>query len=68
MFMNKCQLAKMLGVSERTIDLWRSTEGLPSFQVGHVIRFEVEAVLAWVRARSAKSSAKEDSDANSKAV
>lgn len=46
-------LAEMLGCSLPTLDKLRS-EGLPEVRVGDAPRFEREAVLEWLRARSKK--------------
>ena len=42
------QLAKILQVTEKTIDRLRK-EGMPFFKVGANIRFEKEAVLKWLK-------------------
>ena len=40
-------IAKVLGVSTRSIDKWRETEGLPFVKVDTVVRFNVSDVLEW---------------------
>jgi predicted DNA-binding transcriptional regulator AlpA len=46
--MNKRQVAKMLGKSERTIDNWRKDLGLPSYKVEHSVYFKKGEVLAFM--------------------
>lgn len=45
--MTKREIARLLRVSERTIDTWRKMFGLPMRKVGQVCRFDEEEVLAW---------------------
>lgn len=51
--LKKKELAKSLGVSVGTIDAWRR-QGAPYIQRGHVIRFERDKVVAWLRRQSAE--------------
>jgi hypothetical protein len=47
--LDRAGLAAALAVSLPTIDRWRR-EGMPSIQRGEVYRFEIDRVLAWLRA------------------
>lgn len=42
------QLAKWLSCTTRNIENLRKNQGLPSFKVGHLVRFELESVRAWL--------------------
>ncbi|RJQ26239.1 MAG: DNA-binding protein [Peptococcaceae bacterium] len=44
--LTKAELAKLLKVTQRTIDRLR-TEGLPCFKVGNAVRFNRKKVLKW---------------------
>lgn len=49
------QLAKLLGISERSIcDL--QNEGLPCHRLGRSVRFDYEEVLRWCQAENKKKS------------
>ena len=48
-FLKKSQVAKMFQVSERTIENWVRDGLLPALQIGHSIRFDLDAVLKKVR-------------------
>jgi hypothetical protein len=48
--LDRVALARALGVSASTVDRLRS-EGCPSIRIGDVPRFELDAVLAWLRER-----------------
>lgn len=43
----KKQLAEKWGVSERTVDQWRSDHGLPAVKIGNVLRFNEAEVMEW---------------------
>lgn len=43
------ELAEELKVTERTIDIWRASKGLPFIKMGALVRFERERVLEWLR-------------------
>ncbi|MDO4574976.1 MAG: helix-turn-helix domain-containing protein [Planctomycetia bacterium] len=45
--LTKKEVAALLRVSERSIDLWRERDGLPTVKIGQVCRFYREAVLRW---------------------
>lgn len=45
--MTKEEVAKLLRVSEHTIDNWRAKNGLPCHRVGNVCRFARAEVLEW---------------------
>lgn len=47
--LTKSEVSKLLKCSERTIDKWRKSEGMPYIKLGRYIRFELEAVLAWMQ-------------------
>ncbi|MCE9591132.1 MAG: helix-turn-helix domain-containing protein [Planctomycetes bacterium] len=47
-------IARMFGVSAKTIFLWRQREGMPHFKIGAkggTVRFDVQEVREWMRAR-----------------
>jgi len=46
-------IAAMLGVCEKTIRNWRNGLGLPFRKLGRLIRYDVDEVLAWFKARPA---------------
>jgi excisionase family DNA binding protein len=48
---NGHQLAKQMGVCQRTISRWRASEGLPFTKIGQVILFRPAAVEKWLAAR-----------------
>ena len=50
--LTKEDVAKLLRVSERTIDQLRKTQGLPYFNVGRSIRFDVKDIEVWLRNQS----------------
>jgi hypothetical protein len=50
--LDRTQLAKALGCSLPTVDRLRR-QGAPQFLLGDAPRFELDAVLAWLRTRSA---------------
>lgn len=45
--MTKKEVARLLRVSERTVDTWRKVYGLPTMKLGQVCRFDQGEVLAW---------------------
>lgn len=45
--LTKKEVAALLKVSERSIDLWRQRDGLPTVKIGQVCRFYREVVLQW---------------------
>lgn len=45
------ELARLSGVSKRTIANWRKDEGLPSVKIGGVRRFDPAAVRRWIESR-----------------
>jgi excisionase family DNA binding protein len=48
-------MARMLGVSEKTIYRWRTREGLPFIKIESQILYRVSAVEAWLSAREITS-------------
>jgi excisionase family DNA binding protein len=46
-FLTKKQVCEVLQISPRTLDLWRSRDGLPTVKIGNVCRFKREVVLEW---------------------
>lgn len=44
----KKELAKLWGVSERTIDLWKANHGLPFIKLGAVLRFDELEATIWL--------------------
>jgi predicted DNA-binding transcriptional regulator AlpA len=49
-FVRRAELAKMLGLSARTLDRWHSLRaGPPRVCVGRTILYNVESVRAWLR-------------------
>jgi hypothetical protein len=51
--LDRAGLAKALSCSTKTLDRLRSESGFPELQLLDSPRFELPAVLAWLRARSA---------------
>ncbi|MBQ3226542.1 MAG: helix-turn-helix domain-containing protein [Clostridia bacterium] len=51
-YLNKKEMAEMLSCSERKIDMMRSNEGLPCLKMSGIVRFNVEDVEKWLRART----------------
>ena len=48
-YVSREELAKQLGVSERTLFRWfRDRRGLPRTKIGHLILYRVSAVRAWL--------------------
>jgi DNA binding domain, excisionase family len=50
--LTKDEVAKILRVSERTIDNLRKNQGLPYVTVGGLIRFTEEDINTWLRNQS----------------
>ena len=50
--LTKDEVAKILRVSERTIDNLRKNQGLPYATVGGLIRFTEEDINTWLRNQS----------------
>lgn len=42
------EIARRLGVSERTVRNWVEREGLPAYKLGSLLRFEVVEVEKWI--------------------
>lgn len=53
-------LAKALGVSPFTVDLWRRKEAMPVVKVGGRYYFRLEAVLSWLKARETAGAADDE--------
>jgi len=51
MYLNIIQLAESLGVSERVIEEWTRTEGLPCIRDGARLSFDRAQVVAWATGR-----------------
>ena len=50
-FLTKAETAKLLKVSEVTIDRWRK-DGLPCIKVNRKTLFEKDAVVKWAKLKS----------------
>jgi excisionase family DNA binding protein len=50
-YLRRKEIADRLGVTERTIDLWRATRGLPHYKPGGRVYFIGKEVEAWFRAK-----------------
>ena len=48
-FLKKPEVAKMLRVSERTIEIWVRNGIIPAFRLGRTIRFDRDAILEHLR-------------------
>lgn len=48
--LTKGELAKLLKVTVRTVDRLRN-EGLPSFKVGNLVRFDKNDVKKWLKSQ-----------------
>jgi excisionase family DNA binding protein len=48
-FLKKSQVAEMLRVSERTVEIWTHKGFLPSLKIGHTIRYDQAAVIQSLR-------------------
>ena len=46
-FLKKKEVAVLLNVSPRTVNLWMAENGLPFLRVGSMCRFDRSKVLAW---------------------
>ena len=51
-YMTKKELAKMMRVSEVTIDRWRKIENLPCVKVSKKVLFDYDKIKEWIAARS----------------
>lgn len=47
--------AKLIGISEATLDRWTKTRGIPHFKDGRVVRFPVRALTDWVNERATRT-------------
>ena len=47
-FYTKKEIAKLLRVSEPTIDRWRREDGLPSLKAKRRVLFQLSAVETWL--------------------
>lgn len=55
-YLTRSQLAKLLSLSERTIDRLKQSEGLPFHKLGGQYRFSLQEVKEWMeRRRDGKS-------------
>ena len=48
--MKSTDIAEAFGVTDRTVKNWLK-QGLPRYQVGKVLRFDLEKVKAWMETR-----------------
>lgn len=55
--MTQAEAAEFLGVSLRTLLKLRKQDGLPFARVGAQIRFERDAIIAWMRGQSSATKA-----------
>ena len=46
-YVTKGEIAKMLSVSPRTVDLWKAKHGLPYTKLGAVVRYNISLVRVW---------------------
>lgn len=46
------EIQARLGVSRSTLSRWIASRGLPCYRIGGTLRFDPEAVEAWLEARS----------------
>jgi excisionase family DNA binding protein len=51
------ELAKALGVSQKTLSRWRASQGLPHVKVGKIILFRAAAIEKWLREREITATA-----------
>jgi excisionase family DNA binding protein len=51
MALRPTEVAKTLGVSDRTLRKWMRDEGLPSFRLGSVLRIRVSDLEKWIDER-----------------
>jgi excisionase family DNA binding protein len=54
--MTKQEVATFFGVTSRTVDSWMSVGLLPYWKIGHLVRFDMEAVKAALKTRRRGSS------------
>jgi excisionase family DNA binding protein len=47
--LSTAEVARMLGVSTRTVRLWAECSELPAFKAGRQWRFQAEAITSWLR-------------------
>jgi excisionase family DNA binding protein len=48
-FLKKAEVARMLRVSERTVEIWVRNGFIPAFRLGRTIRFDRDAILEHLR-------------------
>lgn len=46
--MTRGELATMMGVTKRTVDLWRQFDGLPFYKNGNFVRFNPQDIEKWM--------------------
>jgi excisionase family DNA binding protein len=57
-YLTPAQVAELLQVSEKTVSRWSLQDAsMPTVRIGRVVRFEREALLAWLRRRQPRGSA-----------
>lgn len=48
-FLKKAEVARMLRVSERTVEIWVRNGIIPAFRLGRSVRFDRDAILDHLR-------------------
>jgi len=57
---DQVRLSKMLGISTKTAEAWRSRRGGPPYiKVGSLVRYRVSDVMRWIERRTVESDAEE---------
>lgn len=46
--LNQEQVAEWLSCTTRNVENLRKNQGLPSIKIGHLVRFELDSVRAWL--------------------
>jgi len=54
--LTKDEVAKILQVSERTIDNLRKNHGLPCISIGRLVRFTEDGINAWLQDQNTSDS------------
>lgn len=62
--MNKEQLCKFIGISRSTLDALRK-QGLPWYRLGKSVRFNLEAVLEWLKEQEVREISSQHSEDSS---
>lgn len=48
LLLNSTQVARLLGISPRTVCMWAECSELPGFKVGRQWRFRSDAICGWL--------------------